>query len=152
MNNEELNQKFAVFEQQIRQIQEQLGAVEQAIVDLTSINTGLEDLKGKKDEEIMAPIGRGIFVKAKLLSEDLTVDVGGKNFVNKSIPETKELIEDQVGKLNEMKEALDKELEKINNELTSTMINAQGGHPCGENCGCDSEHEQCREEGCNCSQ
>jgi len=125
MNQEELNKKFKVFEQQIRQIQEQLGAVDQAILDLSEINAGLEGIIGKVGEEIMAPIGRGIFVKAKLISEELTVDVGGKNFVKKGIPETKELIQYQINKLGSMQMDLEKELNNINQELTTAMLQSQ---------------------------
>ena len=125
MNEQELNQKFQMFEAQIMQVQQQLQAIEQAIVDMQQIDIGLEDLIGKKEEEIMAPIGRGIYVKAKLLSEELVVDVGGKNFVNKDIPETKEMIQGQVKNLEGLKKELESELDKINEELTNTMKDFQ---------------------------
>ena len=124
-NQEELMYKLQMYEQQIQQLQQQLEAVEQAIVEMTSLVLGLDELVGSKDKEILAPIGRGIFVKTKLISEDLTVDVGGKNFVKKSIPETKKLIQDQVIKLKEVKKELEGNLEEINNELTTTFMNAQ---------------------------
>jgi len=76
----------------------------------------------------MAPIGRGIFVKAKLLSEELTVDVGDKKFIKKNIPETKRLLEDQLKKLNSIKIDLENELNGINEELTEVMLNAQPQH------------------------
>ena len=136
-NQEELMQKFSMYEQQIMQLQQQLEAVEQAIVEMNSLVMGLNELIGSKDKEILAPIGRGIFVKTKLVSEDLTVDVGGKNFVKKSVPETKKLIEYQVKKLEEIKEELNDNLEEINNELTITFMNAQKEHVHDENC----EHE-----------
>ena len=69
--NQELMIKFQMFEQQIQQIQQQLEAVEKGTVELSSLNLGLDELKGAKGKEIMAPIGRGIFAKAKLISEDL---------------------------------------------------------------------------------
>jgi len=124
-NQEELMQKFGMYEQQIMQLQQQLEAVEQAIVEMSSLVLGLDELVGSKDKEILAPIGRGIFTKTKLISEDLTVDVGGKNFVKKSIPETKKLIQNQVEKLEEVKKELEGNLEEINNELTTTFMNAQ---------------------------
>jgi len=124
-NQEELMQKFGMYEQQIQQLQQQLEAVEQAIVEMSSLVLGLDELIGSKDKEILAPIGRGIFVKTKLVSEDLTVDVGGKNFVKKSIPETKKLIQNQVEKLEEVKKELEGNLEEINNELTMTFMESQ---------------------------
>ena len=124
-NQQELIMKLGMFEQQMRQIQEQLQLVEQNTIELSSLSLGLDELKGKKDEEILAQVGRGIFVKAKLLSEDLIVDVGSKNFVNKNISDTKKLIENQLGRLNEIKESLSNSLEEINSEVTKIILNAQ---------------------------
>jgi prefoldin alpha subunit len=123
--DEELTRKFQEFEIEIRQIQEQLQVIEQTMQDMNIISSGLEELKGKTGEEIMAPIGKGIFVKAKLLSENLTVNVGSEKFVKKSIDETKELIEKQRMKLRETKADLDQELEKINEEITQEMVKYQ---------------------------
>lgn len=128
-NNEktqqELTQKFMMFEQQIRLIQEQAQAVEQALVELEGINLGLDELVGKKDNEIIAQIGRGIHVKAKLISEDLIVDVGGKNFVKKSIPETQKILKSQIEKLKNIKEDLNLEMDKINEEVTRVFMESQ---------------------------
>ena len=137
-NQEEVMYKLSMYEQQITQLQQQLEAVEQAIIEMNSLVLGLNELTGSKEKEILAPIGRGIFVKTKLVSEDLTVDVGGKNFVKKSIPETKELIKGQIKKLEEIKEELNKNLEEINNELTATFMDAQEENVCDKN----SEHDR----------
>ena len=122
----ELTQKFLMFEQQIRLIQEQLQAVEQALFDLETVDIGLEELIGKNDNEILAPIGRGIYAKAKLISDELIVDIGGKNFVNKSIPDTQKILKDQIEKLKKIKEDLNLEMEKINEELTRVFVESQG--------------------------
>lgn len=124
-DKQELIFKLSMFEQQIQQLQQQLQAVEQGIVEITSLNIGLDELKDSKGKEILAPIGRGIFVKTKLLSEKLTVDVGGGNFVKKSIPETKKIIEKQIKKLEEVKKELNNNLEKLSEELVKVMNEAQ---------------------------
>ena len=123
---QELMFKLQIFEQQIRQLQEQIEAVENGLVQMSSLDLGLDELVGSKDKEILAPMGRGIFVKAKVLSEDLTVDVGGKNFVKKTIPETKKIIQKQIKKLEEVKKELDDNLEKLGEELTKVYSEAQG--------------------------
>ncbi|MEK6833135.1 MAG: prefoldin subunit alpha [Nanoarchaeota archaeon] len=151
-NEQELAMKFQMFEQQIRMLQEQLQAVEQAIVELGSLNLGLDELIGKKDNEILAPVGRGIYAKANLISEELLVDIGNKNFVTKSIPETKKILQEQIKKLEKIREELNIELEKINAELTDVFIKSQVGlhrHSHGENCECEEECV-CDEEGCSC--
>jgi len=124
-NNPELMAKLGMFEQQIKGIQEQMQAVEQAILDLTSLTHGLGELEGKKDQEILAQMGRGIFVKAKLLSEELIVDVGGKNLVKKDIKSTQEIINAQLVKLQEVQADLNKNLETMNEEITKEILESQ---------------------------
>ena len=150
---QELAMQFQMFEQQIRMIQEQQQAVEQAIVDLSSLNFELDELVGKKDEEILSPIGRGIYANAKLTSEELLVDIGNKNFVKKTIPETKVIIKNQIKKLEKAKEELNKELEKINTELTNVFMEHQKLHGHDHNHECDCDEDECCSCGddCECS-
>jgi len=122
---QELFYKFSMFERQIQEIQQQIEAVERGIVDLNSLNFGLDELTNSTGKEIFAPFGKGIFVKAKLLSEELNVDIGGGNFVKKSIPETKELIEEQIEKLGKIKTELENNLEQLGKELTDMMNEIQ---------------------------
>lgn len=124
-NQQELIFKLSVFEQQIQQLQQQLQAIEQGIIEMNSLNIGLDELVGKKGKEILAPIGRGIFAKTKLLSEELTVDIGGKNFVKKTIPETKKVIGGQIKKLEDIKKEFENSLEKLGEELTKVMGEAR---------------------------
>jgi prefoldin alpha subunit len=153
---QELAIQFQMFEQQIRMIQEQLQAVEQAIIDLGSLNLELDELVGKRDNEILAPIGRGIYANAKLLSEELLVDIGNKNFVKKSIPETKKILQEQLKKLNKVKEELNGELDNINSELTKVFAEHQKSHEHKHNhshnheCNCKNGEECDCEEDCEC--
>lgn len=114
---QELMFKFSMFEQHIQQLQKQIHSVENAIVEMNSLNFGLDELVGKKDREIFAPIGRGIFAKAKLISEELLVDIGDKKVVKKSIPEARELIQKQIQKLEEAKTELEQNLESVGKEV-----------------------------------
>ena len=123
---QELIFKLSMFEQQIQQLQQQLQLVESGVVELDSLILGLDGLEGGSGREILAPVGRGIFAKAKLISEELTVDVGGKNFVKKSIPETQEMIEEQIEKLGQVKKELEESLEKIEGEMRKLVEKAQG--------------------------
>lgn len=125
-SQQELMFKLSMYEQQIQQLQQQIRAVEQAVVELSSLSLGLDEMIGAKGKEIMAPIGRGIFVKTKLLSEDLVVDIGGKNFVKKSIPDTKKLIDEQVEKLETARNELNDSLEILGREIEEVIGDAQG--------------------------
>ncbi len=144
MTNEEENQqellfKFSMYERQIRELQQQIEAIGRGIVEIKTLSMGLDELVGAKDKEIYAPMGKGIFVKAKLISEELNVDIGNGNLVKKSIPETKQLIEEQVKKLSQVKEELENNLEQLGNEITGMMNQQEHSH-----CGCKEDGE------CNC--
>ena len=122
---QELMFRLSSYEQQISHMQQQLEAIEQAIAEMISLKQGLEELKGSEGKEIFAPMGKGIFTRAKLISEDLLVDVGCKNFVKKNIPDAKKLIDAQIKKLEEIKKEFQENLEKISEEITQTIIEAQ---------------------------
>lgn len=113
--------KLSMFEQQMNQLQEQMEAVERGINDLSSLGFGLDDIKNGVGKEILSPLGKGIFVKANLSSDELTVDIGQGNFVKKSIPETKEIINEQTKKLISVKKELDDNLGRISKEMTRTL-------------------------------
>jgi len=137
--NKELEDKFRIYETEILQVQEQMRAIEQASVELQNLVLDFGELPSKVGKEILAPFGRGIFVKAKLLSDEIEVDVGSGNFVKKTIPETQNLVKSQIEKLKEMKIELDAELGRINEELTATMRKNSNSEKC------DCGHEHCEE-------
>jgi len=132
-NSQELMLKLSMYEQQIQQLQQQLQSIEQSLVELGSLSIGVGDLEGKKGKEIMAPIGRGIFVKAKVLEETLRVDIGNKIFVNKTIADTKKLIDEQIKKLEEVKKEMDDSLESLGNEIQGVIMDAQEKESKGKN-------------------
>jgi len=140
-NQQELLFKFSMYERQIRELQQQIEAIGRGIVEISSLNLGLDELVGATGKEIFAPMGKGIFVKAKLISEELNVDIGNGNIVKKSIPETKALIEDQIQKLKQVKEELEKNLEDLGQEITGMMNSQEHSH-----CGCEEDGE------CNCKE
>ena len=119
--NQEFLFKLSMFDQQIRQMQQQIKAVDDGIVELESLNIDLDDMKNSEGKEILALIGRGIFAKAKLVSEEFLVDVGDRNFVKKSVDETKVMIKKQVEKLQEIRKELDVGLEQLSKEIEKVI-------------------------------
>ncbi len=133
INNEqqELFLKLNFFDQSLKHLQEQLHAVKSGISDLGILNKGLDDIKdlfNNKDnaeKEILAPLGRGIFVKAKLTSDDLIVNVGDKNFVKKDVPQTKEILGNQLKKLEEVQKELEEKIEETDKNLNELLSQVQ---------------------------
>ena len=118
--------KLGIFEQQIRQIQQQIEIIEKNIMEMNSLEIGLGEFKGAEGREILAQVAKNIFVKTKLISEELMVNIGGGNLIKKGIEDTKKLIREQVKKLENLREELNFTLEKINDELTRTVMEVQG--------------------------
>ena len=124
-NQQELIFKLSIFEQQIRQLQQQINAVDEGIMELETLDFGMDELKNSRGKEILAPVGRGIFIKAKVESEEVTVDVGQRTFVKKSVSETQETIKKQVERLKEAREELNRNLEEIGKEVERVMREGQ---------------------------
>lgn len=122
-NQQELMFKLSMFEQKIKNLQEQLQTVERAMLEISNLGSSLDEIKSGK--EILSSVGKGIFAKAKLVSDDLVVDIGENNFVKKSIKETKDLMDEQVEKLKDVKNTLERNLEEVNQKLTKTFMESQ---------------------------
>lgn len=117
--------KLSVLEQHTNQLQQQLEAVDKGIVELNSLNLDLNDLIGSEGKEVLASVGKGIFVKTKLLSESLIMDVGSGNFVKKSIPEAQNIIKEQIKKLTEVKEELNGNFDLVHKEIEKVVGGAK---------------------------
>lgn len=159
MPQQEILFKLSRYEQQINHLQKQLQAIEEGLIDLSQLSLGLEELKGKNGKEILASVGRGIFVRAQLLSEELTVDVGEKTFLKKDIASTRELIGKQIDKLENIKGEVESAMEKMGEEIQKVIADAQSQegtshsckckhedkeYGCGDRCGCESDEEHIR--------
>lgn len=107
----------------------------------------MKSLKEKEGKEILASVGRGIFVRAQLLSEDLTVDIGDKTFVKKDISSTRNLIQKQIDKLENVKEDVENAMEKMGEEIQKVIADAQSQEAKSSNHSCKCKHG---EEKCGC--
>ena len=81
--------------------------------------------------------------------EELKVDIGEGNFVTKSISETKEILENQTRRLEEIKIELNSALENLGEEITKTIQTAEEMEQ-GHSCNCGNNHEECKCEEGNC--
>jgi len=121
MANEELIIKLGMLEQKAGQIEQQVKIIDENLIELDKLKNDLDELKGSKGREIMASIGRGIFVKGKLESEELLVDIGGKSFVKKNVEDTKKMVQAQLEKLTDVRVKLFDELNSLNQQLQDAI-------------------------------
>ena len=120
MDQEQLIQ-LQVIEQEAQQLEQQLQLVEQSLIEMQNLSSSLDELEKTDKKEILANIGRGIYIPAEIKDKNLTVEVGNKIFVKKSIPETKKIIEDQVEKLGSVREQISDRIEDLRQEVNQLM-------------------------------
>jgi prefoldin alpha subunit len=121
VEDKELFLKINMLDQYMKNVQQQIEAVENEIMELNSLKKGLEELKNSSGKEIFSSIGKNIFIKTKITSEELLVRIGGESLVKKTIPETAKIIELQIVKLESIKEELINEIEKLNKEAEKLL-------------------------------
>jgi prefoldin alpha subunit len=115
---QELQQKYMqlqMFNQQLQQLQQQLEALQTQAVEIQTILLALDDIaKTEVGKEILVPLSSGIFVKAEIKdNKKLRVNVGSNTVVEKSVQETKALLDRQIIELNKLNEDLTGQYTKI---------------------------------------
>ncbi len=120
MENEQLIQ-LQVIEQETQQLEQQLQLIEQSLIEMQNLSSSLDELEKTDKKDIFANIGRGIYIPAEIKDKTLSVEVGNKVFVKKSIPETKEIIEDQVQRLGSVREQISNRIEDLRVEVNQLM-------------------------------
>ncbi len=131
MEQQEMIFRLQLMEQQMQQLQQQMEAVVRGIGELESLDLGLDEIPKSTGKEILAQVGKGIYVKAKVISEELTVNVGENNFVNRSVPEAKKMIQDQILKLKDVERELKENLEAANGEFMGMVQEYQNTEKSG---------------------
>jgi len=123
--NQEYLIKLSLFEQQANQYEEHLNLIEKEMIELAELKLSLDKLEKSREKEILAGLGKGIYIKTKLDKKELFVNIGSRVVVNKSFSEIRKIIDSQVGKLGEMKPKIHLEIEKIKRQLDRLVEDAE---------------------------
>lgn len=114
---QELYMEFKMLEQHIKQLQTQLEAVTQQLIELHSTSNSLEEFKKIIDgKEIFVPLSSGIFAKASIKdTSELLVNVGASVAVKKDVASTKKLIQNQIEEIKKIQKHMIDDLGKMTN-------------------------------------
>jgi prefoldin alpha subunit len=119
--NQELMFELEGLNKQSQENEERLKIVEQQIAELQGFEKNLGELETNKNKEVLASLGKGVFIKADLREEDLFVEVGSGILVKKSLGDSKKIAEQQNKKLLEMKTQLISENESISEKMKKAL-------------------------------
>lgn len=105
--------EFQMLDQQIKQLQKHMQNLDAQIDEIMAIKQALDEIKEVKEgTEILVPITNGIFIKA--LAKDTTVmhvNVGFNTNVEKSVEETKKLMNDQMMEVHKQHDMVSMQLQ-----------------------------------------
>jgi len=123
--NQEIIIKMQMIEQEGVQLQEKMQVMDQNIQEMHAIKTSLDNIESNNEGEMLSNLGKGIFIKTKILEKDIFVNAGKEVVVKKTIPETKQILDDQIQKLIIGKEEIMKKLEQLQLEMQKIIQEAQ---------------------------
>ncbi|MFA7707802.1 MAG: prefoldin subunit alpha [Candidatus Pacearchaeota archaeon] len=113
--------QMQALEQEADALNQQLQMIEQNLSEIQELKVGLEEIEKKENKEILTNLGKRIYLPVEIKDKNLFVEVGKGNFVKKTIPETKELIEEQIKKLIIGKEDVVRNLDDLQEQANNLM-------------------------------
>ena len=125
MEQEQIIQ-IQMFEQETQQLNQQLQLIEQNISEMQDLNLSLEEIEKEESKEILANLGKGIYIPVDIKDRKLIIGVGNKNFIKKTIPETKNIIQEQLKKLVGGRAQISERLEALQSEIGNLMKSIEG--------------------------
>jgi len=132
MEQQETMIKFQMIQQEAAQLQEKMQIMDENIAEMHAIKASLDNLEANKEGVMLSNLGKGIFIKTKIVDRDLYVNTGKEVVVKKTIPETKQILDEQIQKLSlgkgEVMQHLEKlqiETQKLIQEAQQAQVNAQ---------------------------
>jgi prefoldin alpha subunit len=110
-----LSVELQLLEQTAENMQSRLNLLNAAITDLTYAGLTMDGLEKEKDNvELLVPIGGSSYIKAKLDSIDkLIVGIGAGVSVEKTLPETKEVIKNRREELEKTRLSLQTQFSQV---------------------------------------
>ena len=125
MAKEDYLMKLSMMQQEAERMQEQVGIVNSQIAEFEVLKLSLENIDKSKEKEMLANLGKGVFIKTKVEEKELFVNVGEGVVVRKNADEACRIIDRQISQLKELKTSMLQEIEKINSQLQEVLEEAR---------------------------
>ncbi|MBS3071630.1 hypothetical protein J4408_01430 [Candidatus Pacearchaeota archaeon] len=119
--DQETVMRASFIEKQLGEIDQHIELLDSQIIDLSALRENLTIFSESKEKEILSSFGRGIFLKAQLQEKIMFVEVGSGIVVKKTPEQTLEVVENQLGKLEEARLQIGAQREMYYSELYSII-------------------------------
>lgn len=123
--DQELIMKFENVNAQMQELNEQGKIVETQLRELNQFGDSLKAMYENDSDEMLASLGKGVFVKTDIRDKKLFVEVGSGYMVKKTPEAAMDVVKSQIGKLSEMKIQIGERVEVLNEELRKILEKAE---------------------------
>jgi len=107
-----------LFMQQLQQLEQQIGSIEQQRMDLTSLNENIVELQKLKKVKIHTPLGAGVFLESEVQEvNDVLLGVGSGVIVKKDVNSAIKIIQRQIEELGKISIQMQQELDNLTKHL-----------------------------------
>ena len=114
MNEQQYFMQVQMMGQEAQRMEQQVQVIDQQIAELSAVRESLEAIKTSNGKsEILANLGKGIFVKADLKDKDVFVNVGKDVIIKKTPEETITIIEKETTRMMEGKDMFISKIQEI---------------------------------------
>lgn len=129
--DQETIMRAQMIEQKVNEIEQNLEVVNEQINELENFKKSLDNFDKSNSGEMLASLGKGVFVKTEVKDKELLVNVGRDIYVNKSAKETMAVIAEQSARLNEVKQQLMMRAEAYSNAFQEIIAQLQASQSKG---------------------
>ena len=132
--------EFQMLEQSLAHLNQKKASIENQMNEFVSLQESLDSLKNSKDHSPMfSPLGSGVFIKSELKdSKNVLVNIGSNIAIERTVEDSKELVEKQMtelrGILIKLESEIGKGLEKGNALSAELAKLSQKDHEHGPDC------------------
>lgn len=109
-------------EKKMQELSNNLEFIDSQINELEQFHENLNSLKNWKDKEMLASLGKGVYLKTSLLEKELFVEVGSGIVVKKNLLETQKIVEEQIKRIKEARISILTELDSIQTEFNNLLV------------------------------
>ncbi len=158
MNQQEYFMQVQMLGQEAEKLEQQMQIMEQQINELTAVRESIVAIKEsnsdekEKNTEILANLGKGIFVKADLKEKNLYINIGKDVIVKKSPEDTIKIIDQQLEKLSAGKESLMERIQQLQIEMNNILQRARKEEESSRNSHQHAQEHHCEDEECECEE
>ncbi|MEB3806542.1 MAG: prefoldin subunit alpha [Desulfurococcales archaeon] len=112
---------------QAESLRQQIATIDATILDLATVLETLDYIKEKgSDKTVLVPIGAGNFIRAKIVDTNhVIMGVGGRLSVEATMDEAKELINERIRALEQLRLDLRRKLEELNARISELVAEIQ---------------------------